>query len=122
MLKATTAARSESRERGRIEERATGFRVVVYAGVDPVTGKRVYLRETIKGTNDAARKRAEKALTKLLNQVNEQNSAPSTVALTVTQRFRHTIRIPKDIDLSFTRARCVISRKPNWHSKPHRRP
>ncbi|MGW0893297.1 tyrosine-type recombinase/integrase [Saccharopolyspora sp. NPDC002578] len=76
-----TAARSESRERGRIEERATGFRVVVYAGVDPVTGKRVYLRETIKGTTDAARKRAEKALTKLLNQVNEQNSAPSTVAL-----------------------------------------
>ncbi|MEU6131905.1 N-terminal phage integrase SAM-like domain-containing protein [Saccharopolyspora sp. NPDC047091] len=55
--------------------------MVVYAGVDPVTGKRVHLRETIKGTTDAARKRAEKALTKLLNQVNEQNSAPSTVAL-----------------------------------------
>lgn len=53
----------------------------MYAGVDPVTGKRVYLRETIQGTDKAARKRANAALTRLLNQVNEQNSAPSTVAL-----------------------------------------
>ena len=76
-----TAARSESRGRGRIEERTTGFRVVVYAGVDPVTGKRVYLRKTIKGKDKAAERRAENALTSLLNQVNEQNSTPSTVAL-----------------------------------------
>ncbi len=72
------AARSESRGRGLIEARAKTLRVIVYAGIDPVTGKRVYLRETIQGTNQAARKRAEKALTKLLNQVNEQNSTPST--------------------------------------------
>lgn len=72
------AARSKSRERGRIEERATGFRVVAHTGVDPVTGKRVYLRETIKGTTDAARERAEKAPTELLDQVNEtQRRRPS---------------------------------------------
>ncbi|HEX6358527.1 hypothetical protein [Actinophytocola sp.] len=34
----------------------------VYAGIDPVTGKRVYLRETIKGVDKAAYKRAEKAM------------------------------------------------------------
>ncbi len=66
------------RARSRRELLASGWS---RAGVEPVTGKRVYLRETIKGTNDAARERAEKVLTKLLNQVNEQNSAPSTAAL-----------------------------------------
>lgn len=76
-----TADRPESRDRGRIEERAKSLRVVVYAGIDPVTGKRQYLRETVQGTDKAARKRADKALTKLLNQVNEQNSTPSAVAL-----------------------------------------
>lgn len=76
-----TADRPESRDRGRIEERAKSLRVVVYAGIDPVTGKRQYLRETVQGTDKAAHKRADKALTKLLNQVNEQNSTPSAVAL-----------------------------------------
>lgn len=76
-----TAEHSDSRDRGRIEERAKTLRVIVYAGIDPVTGKRQYLRETVQGTDKAARKRAEKALTKLLNQVNEQNSTPLAVAL-----------------------------------------
>lgn len=76
-----TANRSESRDRGRIEERAKSLRVVVYAGIDPVTGKRQYLRETVQGTDKAAHKRADRVLTKLLNQVNEQNSTPSAVGL-----------------------------------------
>ena len=45
--------RSEGRRRGRIEERGDSFRVIVYAGLDPVTGKRSYLRETVKGTTKA---------------------------------------------------------------------
>jgi integrase len=49
-----SGARSEGRLRGRIEERGASLRVSVYAGIDPVTGKRVYLRETIKGTDKAA--------------------------------------------------------------------
>ncbi|WP_431879797.1 hypothetical protein [Amycolatopsis sacchari] len=40
--------------------------MVVFAGNDPVTGRRTYLRETINGTAKAAHMRAEKALTKLL--------------------------------------------------------
>lgn len=58
--------------------RASACRV---RGHRPRHGKRQYLRETVQGTDKAAHKRAEKALTKLLNQVNEQNSTPSAVAL-----------------------------------------
>ena len=53
------AARSEGRKRGQIEERGDSLRVVYYAGLDPVTHKRSYLRETIKGTDKAAYKQAE---------------------------------------------------------------
>jgi integrase len=73
--------RPEDRDRGRIEERGGSLRVVVYAGLDPVTGKRVYLRETIPGTTKAAYKHANTALNKLLSQVAEQRSANSSVTL-----------------------------------------
>lgn len=46
--------RNQGRQRGRIEERGKTLRVIVYAGVDPVTDKRSYLRETINGTDKAA--------------------------------------------------------------------
>ncbi|TDP96216.1 hypothetical protein [Labedaea rhizosphaerae] len=46
--------RPEGRRRGRIEERGGALRVIVYAGLDPVTGKRSYLRETVKGVDKAA--------------------------------------------------------------------
>jgi hypothetical protein len=52
--------------------------VVVYAGIDPVTGRWTYKRESVKGTDDAAYKRAEKLVTKLLAEVDKQN-APTTV-------------------------------------------
>ncbi|MDI2031698.1 tyrosine-type recombinase/integrase [Saccharopolyspora sp. TS4A08] len=74
-----THAPREDRSRGRIEERARTLRVIVYAGIDPVTGKRVYLRETIQGTDRAAHKRAEKVLNKLLAQADKQQTATSSV-------------------------------------------
>jgi integrase len=58
-------SRPEGRRKGRIEQRGSTLRVVVYAGEDPVTGRRVYERETIKGADDAAWRRAEKKLTEL---------------------------------------------------------
>jgi len=64
--------RPESRQRGRIEERGQSLRVVVYAGLDPVTGRRSYLRETINGTNDAAWRKAENKLTELRARVIKQ--------------------------------------------------
>lgn len=71
----------EDRKRGRIEERGPNLRVVVYAGLDPVTGKRAYLRETVKGNDRAARKAAGKVMTRLLSQVDQQRATESSVPL-----------------------------------------
>ena len=72
---------AESRKRGRIEKRGNALRVRVYAGDDPVTGRRVYRTETVQGTDRAAERRAQKALTRLLAEVNAQRAPTSTVAL-----------------------------------------
>ncbi|MEO7193577.1 MAG: hypothetical protein ABIZ05_01950 [Pseudonocardiaceae bacterium] len=71
------------RQRGEVEELPSGaLRVKVYAGEDPLTGRRHFLRETIPAGPTAARE-AEKARTRLLNQVDEQRN-PRTKA-TVNQ-------------------------------------
>jgi integrase len=72
---------AESRKRGRIEKRGNSLRVRVYAGDDPVTGRRVYRNETVRGTDRAAEKRAQKVLTRLLAEVDAQRAPTSTVAL-----------------------------------------
>lgn len=71
-------ANKARKQRGNIEERGGAYRVRVYAGVDPVTKKPLYLRETIAAGPDAKRK-AEKALTRLQHQVDERR-APRTSA------------------------------------------
>ncbi|WP_246842778.1 tyrosine-type recombinase/integrase [Allokutzneria sp. NRRL B-24872] len=53
----------------------------MYAGLDPVTGKRVYLRETIQGTDEAAQKRAQKKLNEFAVRVDKQRKTPSSVKL-----------------------------------------
>ena len=55
LLTATSRSWSKDRERGRIEERGGSLRVVVYAGLDPVNGRRVYLRETIAGFRSSSK-------------------------------------------------------------------
>ena len=82
------AAESKRRtnERGGFEELASGaVRVRVYAGLDPLTKRRHYLKETIPAgpnTWDLA----EQTRTRLLNEVNERRN-PRTSA-TVTQLLR----------------------------------
>jgi integrase len=80
-----TAARGgrRKRHRGEVEELPSGsLRVKVYAGVDPLSGRRVYLSETIPAGPKASAE-AEQAKTRLLNQVDEQRN-PRTRA-TVNQ-------------------------------------
>jgi integrase len=86
-----TAARSDGRQRGRIEERGDSLRVIYYAGMDPVTGKRSYLRETINGTDKAARDKADDKLAEFRTRVAKQRSASSTVAFdhAVNEWLRH---------------------------------
>ena len=69
-----SASGSRGRARGSIEELRSGsLRVKVYAGYDPLTGRRHYLSETVK-PGPKARTEAEKALTRLRHQVDEQNN------------------------------------------------
>jgi site-specific recombinase XerD len=73
----------ERRKRGEIETLPSGsFRVRVYAGIDPLSGKRNYLVETVPAGPKAADE-AERVRTRLVNQVNEQRN-PRTKA-TVNQ-------------------------------------
>lgn len=67
------------RDRGRIETLKSGsLRVVVYAGVDPLTNKRLYLRETIP-PGPKAKSEAEKTLTRFLSSIDERRN-PRTMA------------------------------------------
>jgi integrase len=74
---------SHKRSRGEVEERPGGsLRVRVYAGLDPLSGKRHYLTETVPAGPKAA-KQAEKVRTRLLAEVDERRN-PRTSA-TVNQ-------------------------------------
>lgn len=65
-------ARRRRRQRGRIEDLPSGsLRVSVYAGVDPLTKRRIYLKETVPA-GPKAHAAAERMLTRLLNQVDEK--------------------------------------------------
>ncbi|WP_424184927.1 site-specific integrase [Actinokineospora sp. G85] len=70
-----------SRTQGNIEERAGSLRVRLYAGIDPVTGKQVYHRATIRGTDKAAWKEARNKLTEFRAKVLKQKAAHSSVTL-----------------------------------------
>ncbi|HEY4007810.1 MAG TPA: tyrosine-type recombinase/integrase [Pseudonocardia sp.] len=79
----TTAKASEARRRGEIEKLPSGsLRVRVYAGIDPVTGKKYHLTEFVPPGPRAA-KEAEKVRTRLLAQVDAKRN-PRTRA-TVSQ-------------------------------------
>jgi integrase len=73
--------RSGARRRGSIRERGGSLQVRVYAGQDPVTGRDRCLSRTIKGTDRAARKRAEKAMTQLQADVDKQRVPETSVPL-----------------------------------------
>ncbi|GAA1284492.1 hypothetical protein GCM10009609_57010 [Pseudonocardia aurantiaca] len=61
------------RPRGEIEALPSGsLRVRVYAGIDPISGKRHYLSEVIPAGKDAA-KLAEKARTRMQAEVDERD-------------------------------------------------
>lgn len=74
-------SRPDSRQQGRIEQRGQSVRVVVYAGLDPVTGRRSYLRETIDGTDDKSWRKAENKLTEFRARIIKQRSTASSVTL-----------------------------------------
>lgn len=64
------------RQRGHIRQRGGSFQVLVYAGVDPLTGKDRYLTES--ASDEPA---AQRVLTKLLSQVDEQRTTRTKATL-----------------------------------------
>jgi len=66
-------SRDGRRQRGRIRQRGNSFQVVVYAGEDPLTGRRSYLNES---TTDEAE--ARRILTRLVAQVDAQRHAKTS--------------------------------------------
>jgi len=86
---ARATARRRGRDRGQIEDLPSGsLRVTVYAGVDPLTKRRHYLREVI-AAGPTARAEAEKARRRLVVQVDEQRSprTAATVEQLLNQHF-----------------------------------
>lgn len=69
---------TRKRKRGFIRRRGNSLQVNVYAGVDPLTGKRLYLTES---TTDE--KEAERILTKLVAQVDAERYARTNATLSV---------------------------------------
>ncbi|MFI7437626.1 tyrosine-type recombinase/integrase [Micromonospora haikouensis] len=69
------------RQRGEIMKLPSGsLRVRVYAGVDPLTGKRHYLTETVPAGRNAQRE-AEKVRTRFLNEVDEKRNPRTRATL-----------------------------------------
>jgi hypothetical protein len=88
-------------ERGNFETLASGaIRVRVYAGIDPLTGRAHYLKETVPAGPDVA-KEAEKTRTRLLNQVDEGRN-PRTKA-TVDQLMDRYLEL-LDVDVNTRRS------------------
>jgi hypothetical protein len=70
LLHVVKSMNGRSRTRGEIERRGNSFRVRMYAGVDPLTGKRLYLTDS---TTDEAE--ARRILTRFRAEVDEQRNA-----------------------------------------------
>jgi integrase len=105
------SAAGQSRARGSIEALPSGtLRVSVYAGIDPLTGRRHYLKEIIKAGPKSQRE-AEAARNRLLSQVAEKRS-PRTGA-TVDQLLERYLDqfagSPNTLELYRTHVRNHIS-------------
>src|SRR6266496_4348747 len=71
-----TRAAAKRRTQGSIRQRGRSYQVRVYAGIDPLTNKDIYLTETA-----ADEKEAQRVLRRLLTQVDEQRHARTKATL-----------------------------------------
>jgi len=88
-----------------------GYRVRIYAGIDPVTKQRHYLRETVK-QGPRAKQEAEKVRTRLLHRVGGKRN-PRTTA-TVNQLIHRWLEVV-DVEASTRRG---YERKIRKHIRP----
>src|SRR6266511_3494137 len=76
----SSTAPERRRTRGHIRHRGSKFQVVVYTGVDPLTGRNHYLRETT-DTEDKARRILNRMVSEIEERRNVQTSATLSAAL-----------------------------------------
>lgn len=72
-------ASPKRRSRGYVRKRGNSYQVLVYAGVDPITGKDSYLTESTRDEREA-----EKIKTRLLAKVDQQRTAATKATLAYT--------------------------------------
>jgi integrase len=78
----STSPRGRKRARGSIEELPSGaLRVSVYAGIDPLTKRRHYLRETIPAGAPRAAQEADKTVRRLQHQVDDRRQPRTSATL-----------------------------------------
>lgn len=101
----TSKTRSDRRQRGRIETLPSGsLRVSVYAGVDPLTGQRNYLKEVIPHDTPNIEREAEKIRTRLLNQVDEQrNPRTKTSVNNLMDRYLENLDVDRNTRIGYER-------------------
>jgi integrase len=98
---AAPGSKPRGRRRGRVRRLPSGsFQVTIYAGEDPLTGKRIDLSETVPAGPNAA-KRAEQVRARLLNQVDENRNART--AATVNQLMDRYLEV-LDVDRTTRRS------------------
>ncbi|MFP5023464.1 tyrosine-type recombinase/integrase [Pseudonocardia phyllosphaerae] len=101
-MAAPTAHRT--RARGAIEKLASGgFRVTVYAGIDPVSGRRHYVRETVPAGPTAARE-ARKVQRRITHQIDERRTPRTSATLDqLLDRYLATIDVAATTHRAYTR-------------------
>lgn len=93
----------QRRSRGAVDLLPSGaYRVRVYAGSDPVTGKRHDLTEIVPPGPGAAAE-AERVRTRLLSQVDERPAAPGAARGLITERRPRTSAMTAAVPISADR-------------------
>src|SRR4051794_26673927 len=97
-----------SRSRGTVDQLPNGaFRVRVYAGSDPLTGKRHDLTEVVPAGPRAAAE-AEKVRTRLLNQVDERRNPRTKATLNqLLDRYLEVVELEPTTRRSRNDTRCT---------------
>src|SRR3954468_2288021 len=96
-----------------IRRRGNSFQVVVYAGIDPLTGRKLHLRES---TSDEAE--AQRILRRLTAQVDEQRHAKTNASFrTAMEAWLRTHEVEETTRASYEMyARVHLSRP--WGAEP----
>src|SRR5215213_2651329 len=100
----TAAGDRRKRARGSVETLPSGaLRVAVYAGTDPLTGKRHYLREVVPAGPKAAGE-ADKAMRRLVSQVDERRNPRTNATLNqLLDRYLETLDVGRTTHAMYTK-------------------